>query len=72
LIAVIIEGQIEPVNQFFRDRGFVDCDYDPLQRQLLPLRSHGANRIWIRAARIAEVRERLKDARERMIYGSRF
>ena len=45
LFAVIIEGQTEAVNQTFRDRGFIDCDYDPLQRQVLPLQRYAANRI---------------------------
>ena len=72
LFAVISEGQTEAVNQMFRDRGFVDCDYDPLQRQVRPLQRYAANRIWIQKMKLAEVESRLKAARTRTIYGSSF
>ena len=72
LLAVIIEGQTEAVNQVFQERGFVDCDYDPLQRQVKPLQRYAPNRIWIQEAKRAEVESRLKAARMRTIYGSSF
>ena len=72
LQAVIIEGQTEAVNMVFRQAGFVDREYVPDRRELLPHSKRSSNRIWVRRSKLSEVQERLKTAPQREIYGCRF
>lgn len=72
LLAVIIEGQTPAVNAIFRDAGFVDRDYLPLQRKLIPRAGYTLNRIWVREAHCRLVEERLSSAPRREVYGREF
>jgi|694.fasta_scaffold126808_3 FkbM family methyltransferase len=72
LLAIIIEGQTEAVNECLRRAGFCDFGYDPQRRELLPIGAYTANRLWIRASRLAEATERLRSAPMRRVYGQPF
>lgn len=69
LLAVIIEGQTEPVNEILRRAGFRDVSYDPLRRELLPIGAYTPNRLWIHDSRLVETAERLRSAPFRRVYG---
>ena len=70
LIAVIIEGQNEPINKLFRDHGFIDFDYSPPERTLTLKKKCTSNRIWIRSSKLEMVKKRLMTAKKRLIHGS--
>ncbi len=72
LLAVIIEGQTETVNQLFRDAGFVDVNYFPLERKIEPRSKYTPNRIWIKKDKIDEISRLLRTAPTQTAYGNKF
>jgi FkbM family methyltransferase len=72
LLAVIIEGQTEKVNKFFRDAGFVDANYSPLHRKIEPYTRKTPNRIWIKKNKIDVVENLLLTAPTQVVYGNKF
>jgi FkbM family methyltransferase len=72
VLAVIIEGQTETVNRQFQELGFVDIQYDALQRRIQPHQRTSANRIWIRADQRQSIQTRLDCAPRREVYGRPF
>ena len=72
VLAVIIEGQTPAVNRQFQELGFVDIQYDALQRRIQPHQRHSANRIWIRADQRQSIQAQLERAPRREVYGRPF
>ena len=70
LLAVIIEGQTDEVNDIFRNADFVDVDYYPINRTIQPHIRKKTNRIWVRSSKYEEVAMRLKNAPSRFIFGN--
>ena len=72
LLAVIIEGQTENVNQLFRDAGFIDVNYLPLIRKIEPHTERVSNRIWIKKDKMDKVKNLLLTAPMQVVYGNKF
>jgi FkbM family methyltransferase len=72
VLAVIIEGQTQAVNRQFQELGFVDIEYNALQRRIQPHQRYSANRIWIRADQRQSIQSRLERAPIREVYGRPF
>lgn len=72
LLAVIIEGQSEGINQLFRDAGFIDVNYSPLTRKVEPRIKTMANRIWVKKNKMDKVKNLLLTAPVRVVYGNKF
>jgi FkbM family methyltransferase len=72
LLAVIIEGQTDEVNQFFKDAGFTDVNYCPLSKTIQPHSKKTSNRIWIKSSKYDAVKNRLKNASVHSVYGNTF
>jgi len=72
LLAIIIEGQTQSVNELFRNAGFIDVNYSPLTREVKPHTKRMSNRIWIKKDKIDEVKELLLNAPIQAVYGKEF
>jgi len=72
LLAVIIEGQTDRVNRFFKGAGFVDVNYIPLSRRIEPHAKRFSNRIWIKKDKLDEVSNLLLTAPPQVVYGNNF
>ena len=66
-LAVIIEGQTDPVNKCLAEMGFAEVDYRPQARQITQ-----PSRIKIKQRSIDCVSKRLESAPWREVYGQRF
>lgn len=72
-LAVIIEGQSDPVDQCLLSIGFLEIDYFPFSRQVAsPTAGIKPNKIWIKKRYISQVSERLRGAPSRLVYGRGF
>lgn len=72
-LAIIIEGQADPVNKYLAETGFVEVDYDPGVRSIVQASSiKTPNKIWIKQESIEDVAERLKSAPQLEVYGQKF
>lgn len=72
LLAVVIEGQTDEVNQFFKKKGFTDVNYCPLSKTIQPHSKKTSNRIWIKSSKYDVVKSRLKNASLHSVYGNTF
>ena len=72
LLAVIIEGQTDEVNKFFKKNGFIDVNYCPLSKAIQPFSKETSNRIWIKSSKYDVVKNRLKNASVHSVYGNTF
>ena len=72
-LAVIIEGQTEPVDQCLASMGFREVDYDPLVREIsTPSGLRFSNKIWIKESMLEGIEERVKSAPFRSVYARKF
>ena len=69
LLAIIIEGQTDEVNLLIKSQGFIDFNYDPLNRKLTPHHKKLNNRIWIKKSNLNNVQKRLKNKKFVNLYG---
>jgi len=72
LLAIIIEGQTNNVNNILSSFGFEDFNYDPFIRKLKYCDKKTRNKIWIKKEKLEIVKQRLFAANKRIIYGQIF
>ena len=72
LLAVIIEGQTDRMNQYFYDAGFIDIHYLPFLRNIEPHVTKTSNRLWIKKDKKELIKALLHSATLNYVYGNKF
>ena len=73
VLAVVIEGQTDLVDQCLVDLGFVEVDYLPFDREVVRAPHLSTpNKIWVKRDCLHEVSRRLSKAPMRAVYGRKF
>ena len=72
LLAVIIEGQTDILNQYFYDAGFIDIHYLPFLRHIEPHVLKTSNRLWIKKDKRELIEALLQNAPLNYVYGNKF
>jgi FkbM family methyltransferase len=72
MLAIIIEGQSEKIDQYFYDAGFISVQYLPFVREIKPNSKKRLNKLWVKKNKIELIKTLLQTATANSVYGNSF